>query len=260
MIISINGKIVPEKKVHISVTDKAFLFGFAVFETMRTYNKKIFRIKNHLKRLYESAKILNLKPKWSREETQKAVLNTVKKSKYKEDRMRVIISSGQLIIMIEELIEKPINFYKKGIRLVSYPGRRSIPRAKVFGDPFCYLANQYAHKNKAYDSILIDPNRLYIRECSYANIFWVKNGKLFTTDKNILRGITRDTAIELSDGFKLADIKLKLLLKADEVFITQTSSGILPVVAIDGHKIGNGRPGIITKKLMKEFHVLVWGK
>lgn len=254
MIISIDGKIVSEKKACIPVMSKAFLSGFSVFETMRTYNKKIFRLEDHLKRLYESAKVLNLKSKWDFKKVYKITSEAVNKSKYKEDRIRVILASDQLIVMIEELKEKPNSFYQKGIELVSYKGSRSIPYAKVFGDVFCYMANQYAQKKKVYDSILVDPHTSNVRECSYANIFWVEKGKLFTTYKNILYGITRDTVIELSDGCKFKDIKLQSLLKADEVFITQTSSGILPVVKIDGRKIGNGKIGDITKELLNRFN------
>ncbi len=257
MIISVDGKIVDSKKACLLVTSKAFLFGFSVFETMRTYNKKIFRLEDHLKRLYESVKVLNLKSKWDFKKVHKITSEAVKKSKYKESRIRVILASGQLIIMIEELKEKPSNFYKKGIKLVSYKGSRSIPYAKVLGDVFCYTANQYAQKNKAYDSILVDSHNSIVRECSYANIFWVKSRKLFTTDKNILYGITRDTVVEISDGCNFKDIKLQSLLKADEVFITQTSSGILPVVMIDGQKIGDGKVGGVAKRLLNKFNEVV---
>lgn len=260
MLISIDGKIIDPQRIFVLATDKAFLYGLAVFETMRTYNKKVFRLNEHIRRLYKSAAILNLQPKWDLKKTHKIASDIIGKSKYKEERIRVILTENHLIIMIEELKAKPVSFYKNGVKLASYLGRRGIPYAKVFGDPFCYLANQYAHKKRAYDSVLTDPDTSYIRECSYANIFWVQNNKLYTTDKNILYGITRDTVIELFGGCGFADIKLKSLLRADEVFITQTSGGILPVFTIDGRKIGNGKPGIITQRLMREFDALAWGK
>ena len=261
MIISIDGIIVDPKKACIPITSKAFMSGFAVFETMRTYNKKVFRLVDHIKRLFESANILDLKPTWGPKKVCRAIDDIVYKSKHKESRIRVILTQHQLIIMIEELKEKPVSFYKKGVKLVSYPGRRSIPYAKVFGDALCYLANQYAVKHDLfYDSILVDPDTKFVRECSYANIFWVKNGKLFTTDKNILYGITRDTIIGLSDGCKFKDIKLQSLLKVDEVFITQTSSGILPITSIDGQKIGNGKSGTLTENLIDRFNKSIYSE
>ena len=259
MVVSINGKIVDGKKAGIPVTSEAFLFGYAVFETIRTYNKKVFRLDDHLGRLYVSADVIGLKPKWSFKQTYKAVADILGKSKNKEEKIRVILTKTDLIIMMEKLQEKPAAFYDKGVKLVSYLGKRNIPRAKVLADCFLYLARQYALSCGAYDAILVDPKKYYVRECSYANIFWVDGGELYTTNKDILFGITRDTIAEFT-GCNFKGIKLKSLINADEVFITQTTSGILPVVEIDGHKIGAGKPGSVTKKLMKEFDKLVWSK
>lgn len=260
MIISINGQIIPPDKACISVTSEAFLFGFAVFETIRTYNKKIFRLDDHLARLYVSADVLELHPKWTFKKTYKAIAEALGKSHYDEEKIRVILTQKELIIMAEKLQEKPVGYYKKGIKLVSYLGRRNTPRAKILSDSFCYLAKRHASECGAYDSLLVDPKNYYVRECAYANVFWVVDGKLHTTNKNILYGITRDTVVELAGDCVFEGIKLKELLCAEEVFITQTTSGILPVVEIDGHKIGVGRPGPITKKLISAFEKLVWGE
>lgn len=260
MIVSIDGKIVDEKKACIPITTEAFLYGFAVFETIRTYNKKIFRLDDHLARLYVSADVIGLQSKWTFKQTYKAVADVLGKGKYNEEKIRVILTKRRLIIMVEKLKEKPESYYKKGVKLVSYLGKRNTPRAKVLADSFCYLAKHHAESCKAYEALLVDPKKLYVRECAYANIFWVNDGELYTTNKNILYGITRDTVVELTGECHFEGIKLKTLMNSDEVFITQTTSGILPVVEIDGHKIGGGRPGPVTKKLMKAFDKLVWGK
>jgi len=162
--------------------------------------------------------------------------------------------------MVEKLQEKPSHFYSKGIKLVSFLGKRNIPRAKILADVFCYLAKHYAKTCGAYEALLVDPKKYYVRECAYANVFWVDGGELYTTNKNILYGIIRDTVVEIAGKCNFEGIKLKSLLNADEVFITQTTSGILPVIEIDGQKIGTGKPGPVTKKLMKEFEKVVWGK
>lgn len=260
MIVSIDGKIVDEKKAVIPVTAEAFLFGFAVFETIRTYNKKIFRLDDHLARLYVSADVIGLKSKWTFKQTYKAVADILGKGKYKEEKIRVILTAKHLIIMVEKLKEKPESYYKKGVKIVSFLGKRNTPRAKVLADSFTYLAKQHARSCGAYEALLVDPKKFYVRECAYANVFWVNDGELYATNKNILFGITRDTVVELADECNFEGIKLKSLMNADEVFITQTTSGILPVIEIDGHKIGTGRPGPVTKKLMKKFSKLVWGK
>lgn len=260
MLISINGKITDEKKACIPVTSDAFLFGFAVFETIRTYNKRVFRLKDHLARLYVSADILDLKPKWSFKKSYEAVVKALESSTYKNAKIRVILTKKMLIITVENLKEKPKSYYSKGVKLVSYLGKRNTPRAKVLADSFCYLANRHAKSCGVYEALLVDPKKFYIRECAYANVFWVNSGELYATNKNILFGITRDTVVELAkmdNPCNFEGIKLKTLMNADEVFITQTTSGILPVVEIDGHKIGNGKPGKVTKKLMKQFNDLV---
>ena len=148
--------------------------------------------------------------------------------------------------------------YEKGVRIVSFAGKRNTPRAKNLADAFTYMARQHALSCDTYEALLVD-SKDYVRECAYANIFWVNGDALHTTNKEILFGITRETAIELNDDDCVyKGITYRALLRADEVFITQTSSGILPVSQIDGHKIGSGRPGPVTRRLMKVFNQLVW--
>ena len=255
MIISINGKIIDEKQACMPVASKAFLFGYAVFETIRTYNKKVFRLNDHLTRLYMSADIIGLKPKWTIKKTYAEVVRVLDKSKWKEARIRVILTKKELIVMMEELKEKPEIMYKKGVKLVSFHGKRNIPNAKKLADTFCYLAKQHALDCGVYESLLVD-QKTYVWECAYANIFWVNDGKLRSTNKEILFGITREVVAKLADECIFEEIKYKSLLNADEVFITQTTSGILPVVEIDGRKIGTGQPGPVTKNLMKKFQQL----
>ncbi|MBU0728062.1 aminotransferase class IV [Patescibacteria group bacterium] len=259
MIISIDGKIVEEKKAKFPVTSEAFLFGYAVFETIRTYNKKVFRLDDHLARLYMSADVIGFKPKWTLSKTFKEVCKVLEKSKWSEAKIRVILTKNNLIVMMEQLKKKPEVMYKKGVKLVSFHGKRNIPHAKKLSDAFCYLAKQHALNCGAYEALLVD-SRTYIRECAYANIFWVSGGVVHSTNKEILFGITRETVVELAGECVFKGIKYKSLLNADEIFITQTTSGILPVVEVDGRKIGTGRPGPVTKNLMKKFQKLVWGK
>jgi len=260
MIISINGKIVDEKKACIPATSEAFLFGYAVFETIRTYNQKIFRLDDHLARLYVSADIVSMKPKWDFKQAYEEVVKVLEiKKSWKDSKIRLILSKEDLIVMVEKIQEKPAEMYKKGVKLVSFNGKRNIPHAKTLADCFSYVAKNHATSCGVYESVLVD-EKSYVRECSYANIFWVNGGEIYTTNKEILFGITRETVIEIAGECKFEGIKFKSLLHADEVFITQSTSGILPVSEINGAKIGSGKPGPVTKKLMKKFEKLMWGK
>ena len=260
MIISINGKITDEKEACIPVTSEAFLYGFAVFETVRTYNKKVFRLDDHLARLYVSADIMGFKPKWDFQKTYAEVVRTLELSKrWKEIKMRVILSEEDLIVMIEKIQEKPSEMYLRGVKCVSFHGKRNLPHAKRLADSFSFIAKKYAESCGAYESILVD-EKTYVRECSYANIFWVNGGEVYSTNKEILFGITRETVVELAGKVNFEGIMFKSLLHADEVFMTQTTSGILPVTEINGQKIGDGRPGPVTRNLMKKFDALVWSK
>ncbi len=263
MLVSIDGKITDGKKACFPVVSDAFLYGVAVFETIRTYNGKIFRFDDHLARLFVSADVINLKSPWTFKKVYKEVVNVLSKDKHKNVKIRIILTKKHLVVTVEKLAEKPEGFYKKGIKMVSFLGRRNIPRAKILADCFLHLAKKHAEACGVYEALLVDPKEFYVREGAYSNIFWVNDGELYATNKNILFGITRDTVVELAKAnspCNFEGVKLKSLINADEVFMTQTTSGILPVVEIDGHKVGTGRPGPITKKLMKAFSNLVWGK
>lgn len=257
MIISFNGKIIDEKKVTISVTSEAFLFGQAVFETLRTYHKKIFRLEDHLKRLYTSAQAMGLKPRWTAKKTEAEIFRVLALDKGKKEiKMRVILTNDDPILMLEELEEKPEKMYKEGVKCVSFVGQRSLPEIKKIGDSLSFIAKKHATSHNSYEAILVD-EKGFVSECAYANIFWVKGGKLYTTNKKILFGITREVVIELAEKCLFADIKLSDLLKADEIFLTQSTSGILPIVEVDGERIGGGEVGVMTKELMEKFISLI---
>lgn len=259
MIVNLNGTITDEKKAKLPVVSPSFLNGFGVFETMRTYNKKLFHPTDHLGRLYISADVIELKPKWKLKKVNEELEKTMTLSRYRESKVRLILTKEDMVISIESLKEKPKEYYRKGVKLVSYAGKRNCPRAKKIGDTFCFLAQRHAKESSAYEAILVDPS-MFVRECAYANIFWVNGGELYTTNKEILFGITREVVTGLVDKCHYKGITYRQLLRADEVFITQTTSGILPVIAIDGNKIGHGHPGEITRKLMHRFNQIVWKK
>lgn len=257
-IIYFNGKKIKEEKAHIPILSDAFLSGLAVYETLRTYGGKFFCLKEHLKRLAYSADQINLHPKWKMNEIEKQI-HEINISSHKEVKIKILLTSINLIFIVEELIEKSGAFYQEGVKLIPYFGERNLPEVKKIGDLTPYLARQEAEKKEAYEAILVDRNNR-VRECAAANLFWVKKGQLFTTDKQILKGITRDIVIQLSGTCQFDEIKYEELCKAEEVFITQTSTGIIPVTQIGNHKIGLKSPGIVTQALMEKFEILARGE
>lgn len=259
MIISINGKILDKKEVSLFIKNETFLSITGALETMRTYHKHIFRLQDHLQRLYVSDSFMNITPLWTLKKTEQEIIQVLQQSPWQEVRIRIIITENQVIIMMEELVEKPQIIYKKGVKLVSFLGKRTFPKVKQTGDTFCAVSKKYATEHDAYESLFVDGEE-NITECTYSNIFWIINEQIYTTDKNILFGITRQTVLDIVEEYHYSTITYEKLLEADEVFITQTTSGILPVVQIDDRKIGNGIVGNRTKQIMKDFDRLVWKK
>lgn len=252
MIISINGRILDKK-------EKSFFSITGALETMRTYHKHIFRLQAHLQRLYDSASLMCISPFWTAEKTEQEIVHILQQTPWKEVRIRVVLREKQVIVMMEELVKKSQIMYEKGVKLISFLGKRTLPEVKKVGDSFCLDSKQYAEEHTAYESLFID-DKGNITECTYSNIFWIIRGQMYTTDKNILFGITRKTVIDILDECNYAAITYEKLLEADEVFITQTTSGILPVVQIDDKNIGKGIVGKRTKQIMKDFDRLVWKK
>ncbi len=252
MIIHINGTLIEENSATIPLISDAFLFGEAVFETLRTYNGTLFRLDDHLERFKASIQTIELKFQWNLNQIKKEIAVVLEKSPWPDVRMRLIASSMGLIIMTQGLDEKPSSMYKEGVKAVRFDGQRSFPTVKKVGDLLCYKANQFAKKNGAYESILVNLNG-EVTEGGYSNVFWVKNDQLFTTNMDILKGITRQTVLELAENCAFETILFKNLLQTDEIFITQSTSGILPVVEVEGQVIGEGVPGFRTRDLMQAF-------
>jgi len=269
----INGKFVPENKASISVYDLGLLRGFAVFDFLRTYNFKPFYLKEHLKRLLNSAKIIGLKHNYSLEKLEKIVIKTLNKNKHlKEANIRIILTGGNakdfitpskpnLIVMVTPVKNLPEYYYKNGGKLITKTYERIDPKAKtiIYTDSVRFLME--AKKKKAIEVLLIDKDG-NILECTTSNFFAVKNNEILTPPTGkILEGITRKVVIEICKkyGIKIIEreIQSEEIRDFDEAFITASNKEILPIVRIDKIKIGDGKPGEITKLLMEKFKNLV---
>lgn len=277
----LDGKLVEKEEAKISVFDHGLLYGDGVFEGIRAYNGRVFRLKEHLERLYSSARTIMLNISLNIKEMENAVLTTLQENNLKDAYIRLIVTRGigdlgldprkcprSLVIIIADKINiYPEKLYTSGLELCTVSTRRNIPEALNPGVKSLNYLNNIMAKIEA--NLLNVPEALmlsrdgYVTECTGDNIFYIKKNALITPPAylGLLDGITRVTIMELAQN------KLKLLVKedvftchqlynADEVFLTGTAIEIIPVVKIDGRTIADGKPGKTTARLISEFHKL----
>ena len=265
----IDGEFVPENKAFIPVDDLAVLRGFGVCDLMRTYNGKPYFLNEHIKRLENSAKEIGLELPWSCDDMVKIVLETLKKNKtINEANIRIVITGGsspdfitphgnpRLLVLVTQIPELPVSWYEKGVKVITLPIERDIPGAKSISYIPATMALKKAKKENAVEALYVDRHG-FVRECATSNFFAFINGSLVTPDRDVLKGITRQVVLDISKD--LFDIELRQLpldevLNADEVFITGTNKGVVPVVMIDDTIIGNGRPGKNTAGVIKALN------
>ncbi|MCS7119263.1 MAG: branched-chain-amino-acid transaminase [Archaeoglobaceae archaeon] len=276
LLVYLDGKFVPEEDAKISIFDHGFLYGDGVFEGIRAYNGRVFRLREHIERLYDSAKTINLQIPLSKEEFEKIIIETLRKNNLRDAYIRPIVTRGvgdlgldprkckkPTIIVITKPWEKLYgNLYEKGLKAVTVAVRRNPydalpPNIKSLNYLNNILAKIEANAKGGDEAIFLDKLG-FISEGSGDNIFIVKNGTVLTPPAiNNLRGITREVVIEITkeSGIPFFERNLGLydLYTADEVFVTGTAAEIAPIVEVDGRVIGDGKPGKITRKLIKEF-------
>jgi len=252
MKILINNKLVAPKDAKIPVLSEAFMFGYGVFETLRTYNnKKIFKSKEHIDRLFNSAKSLDLKIRYPKLQIMQQLEKTAKASRHALQKIKIIATKDTLIIISTPLRETPQVY--KGVTCKTVKLLRPIPQAKTLSYLSSYLSHEAAVKEGFYEAILID-EKSSIYEGAYSNIFWFENETLCTRKDKVLKGITAETVMEISPfKTKFKTISLLSLLEKQEIFLTQTTKGIVPITKINNTKINNGIVGKKTARLMKLY-------
>jgi branched-chain amino acid aminotransferase len=276
MIIYIDGAFVPKEQAKISVFDHGFLYGDGVFEGIRAYNGRVFRLQEHLDRLYDSAKTIDLAVPITKAEMTKAIIETLKKNNLKDGYIRPLVTRGvgdlgldprkcpkaSVIIIAVEWGAMYGDLYEKGLKAISVSVRRNPadalpPNVKSLNYLNNILGKIEANYKGGDEAIFFDTNG-YISEGSGDNIFIVKNGVIFTPPTlNNLRGITRMVVLELAKSHGITLIEQNLgyydMYSADEVFVSGTAAEVAPIVLIDGRSIGSGRPGPVTRQLMGAF-------
>lgn len=280
-IIYLNGKYLPEEEAKVSVFDHGFLYGDGVFEGIRAYRGRVFKLDEHLARLYESAKSIMLDIPETYGEMREATLETIRKNGLSDAYIRIVISRGfgdlgldprkcpkaTTVIIASTIVLFPAELYEKGLPVITVATRRNMPDAL---DPqiksLNYLNNILvkieANRAGVLEAIMLNAQG-YVAEGTGDNVFIVKKGKILTppTYVGALNGITRqviiDQAVEAGYAMLERPFTRHDLYVADEIFLTGTAAEVIPVIEVDGRKIGDGTPGPVTGDLIRRFHALV---
>jgi len=273
----LNGDLVPEKEARVSVFDHGYLYGDGVFEGIRAYQGRIFKLREHIIRLYQSAHSIMLDIPYSMEEMEIAVLNTVRANKLQNAYIRIVVSRGvgdlgldpqncrqvNVVIIASSITLYPETLYQEGLKVVTVPTRRNIsealdPQIKSLNYLNNILVKMEANRAGVLEAIMLN-NQGMVTEGSGDNIFIFREGKLVTPPAylGILKGITRDVVIELAqnEGIEVEETPFTRheLYVSKECFLTGTAAEVIPVIEVDGRKIGQGAPGKITRRLIEAF-------
>ena len=275
--IYMNGELVAKEDAKISVYDHGFLYGDGVFEGMRSYGGKVFRHREHIDRLWDSARAIQLTVPCSKEAMMDAVDKTLAANEIEDGYIRLIISRGigtlgldpthcgtpQVIIITDHIALYPEEYYENGLEIITVSTIRNhsaamSPRIKSLNYLNNILAKIEGMQAGCIEALMLN-HKGEVAECTGDNIFLVHKGKLLTppNDAGILEGITRNAVIELAKaaGIEVAEIPLTKydVYVADECFLTGSAAEVVPVVKVDSRPIGTGRPGPITLDLIKRF-------
>ncbi len=275
--IYIDGKFYPESEAKISVFDHGLLYGDGVFEGIRFYNGRVFRLEEHLQRLWDSARSICLEVPISRGEMTEALLETIRKNDMREGYIRLLLTRGvgnlglnpaqckkpSVIIIAAAIALYPKETYEKGLTVVTCATRRTNPASlNPAVKSLNYLNNVMARieANLAgADEALMLNDQGNVAECTADNVFVIKNGQIFTPpiSAGALRGITRAVAFEIAAelGIRITetDITRHDVFVADECFLTGTAAEVIPVIRADGRSIGAGKPGPISTRMIARF-------
>lgn len=280
----LNGELVPVGEARISVFDHGFLYGDGLFETMRAYHGRVFKLAEHLARLEKSARLMELALAWSSDELQQAVYATLARNGLTEAYIRLTVTRGEgpvgidprlcgrpnLIIMAREMPPYNEKTYTDGIRMIIVQTRRNLagacpPEIKSLNFLNNIMARLELNRAGVTEGIMLN-YRDEVAEGTVSNVFIYKDGRLLTPapECGILPGITRAVVMDIARAAGIpmleAVFKKEELLAADEIFMTNSGSEIIPVVQIGEIIIGAGKPGPVTGQLLEQYRRLAWEK
>lgn len=277
----INGTLYPKADAKISVYDHGLLYGDGVFEGLRSYSGKIFRLEQHLQRLEDSARAICLQIPYTAQQIREAMYATLKANQLEDGYIRLVVTRGsgalgldpnkcsdpQVIVITDKISLYPAEYYQHGMAIVTaatirnHPAALS-PRIKSLNYLNNILAKMEALQAGCVEAVMLN-HKGEVAECTGDNIFIVRNGVLTTPseESGVLSGITRDAVIELAQAAGIQVERAPLtrhdLFVASECFLTGTAAEVIPVVKIDNRVIGSGKPGSTTLDLIERFHRMV---
>jgi branched-chain amino acid aminotransferase len=274
----LNGKLVERDKAKISVFDHGLLYGDGVFEGIRSYKGKVFRLDAHVRRLFDSANGIRLTIPMTPKEVAGAIVATLKANRLKDSYIRVVVTRGEgalgldpnrcphpsVFIITDKIALYPRKLYEKGLEIITAATMRNHPNAVNPRLKSLNYLNNILAKIEAIDAGTLEAVMLnhlgYVAECTGDNLFIARDGRLFTPPiaAGILEGITRDEILAIARDLRIEvreeNLTRQDLYVADECFLTGTAAEVIPVVRIDKRTVGSGKPGPITKRLAEEFH------
>lgn len=273
----VDGRFVPKEEASVSVYDHGFLYGDGVFEGIRVYGGRVFKLDEHVRRLYDSAKAILLEVPMPPEEMKRVIVETVRRNGLRDAYVRPIVTRGRgdlgidpracarptVVVIVDRIQLYPERAYREGLRVVTATHRKNAsdalnPRIKSLNYLNQVLARIEANLAGADEALMLN-HQGYVCEGSADNVFVVRGGEVWTPPDHvgILRGVTRDTVLEIARELRIPAFERAFTLHdvytADEVFLTGTGAEIGPVVSVDGRVIGSGRPGPVTLRLLEAY-------
>ncbi len=280
MKIYIDGKYYDERNARISVFDHGLLYGDGIFEGIRAYNGRVFKLKEHIDRLFYSAKAILLNIPMAHADIMAATVETCRRNRLRDGYIRLVVTRGvgtlglnpnrckdpSVIIIAGKIQLYPAELYQRGMEIVTVPTTRNLhsalnPAIKSLNYLNNILAKIEANNAGCEEAIMLNAEG-FVAECTGDNIFIVKDGHLFTPplSAGALYGITRRVVMDLAaqSGLNVSEPNLTRydLFNAEECFLTGTGAELVPVVKIDGRVIGTGKPGPVTRDLVARYHAL----
>lgn len=282
MKIYLDGKWVGRDAAKISVFDHGLLYGDGVFEGIRAYDGHIFRLKQHIDRLYRSARLIQLTIPLTPARMTAVVRETLRKNNLRDSYIRLVVTRGvgnlgldprkcpvaTVFVIADKLAMFPPECYENGLSAIVAKTRRNLvealdPTIKSLNYLNNILAKIEANRKGVPEAIMLNAAG-HVSECTGDNVFFVKSGRVFTppVSAGVLKGVTREVVFEIAREKKGRPVTERLfkpaeLFAADEVFFTGTAAEVIPVTKIDGRRIGDGRPGPVTLELIRRFRALI---
>jgi branched-chain amino acid aminotransferase len=264
----VNGEYLTADRACLPLNDLGIVRGYGVFDFLRTYNGVPFRLREHVQRLQKSAELIGLSLPWSTQEIEAIAQDTLRRNNLPEANIRIVVTGGSspdfitpvgqpsLMVMVSPVSEYPVDYYKRGVKVITVQIERFLPKAKSLNYISAIMALQQAKLSDAVESLYID-QQSHVLEGTTTNLFIFRDSKLITPKENILNGVTRNVVLELAKNhFDIVEqsIYYSDLSSCDEAFITSSTKEIVPVVQINDLHISNGKPGKNTQTLMNLFH------